>query len=79
MATLTTRIMFLLFTCMRFWVWGILRRWLECSPTAYEVVRDCRKFEKLWVRECVVYCIHVAKNRDRWRDLVEAIMNLQVL
>jgi hypothetical protein len=26
-------------------VWVILRRWFECSPTAYEAVRDCRKFD----------------------------------
>jgi hypothetical protein len=26
MVTLTTSIMFLLFTCMHFWVWGILGR-----------------------------------------------------
>jgi hypothetical protein len=30
MITLTTGIMFLLFTCIRFWVWGILRRWSAC-------------------------------------------------
>jgi hypothetical protein len=38
--------MFLLFTFLLFWVWGILRRWSACAPTACEVVRDCRKFEK---------------------------------
>jgi hypothetical protein len=31
---------------MHFWVWGILRRWSACAPTAYEVVRDCWIFEK---------------------------------
>jgi hypothetical protein len=39
--TLTAGIMFLLFTCMHFRVWGILRRWSACAPTACEVVRDC--------------------------------------
>jgi hypothetical protein len=46
MVTLTTGIMFLLFTCVHFWVWGIVWRWSAWAPTAYEVVRDCRKFEK---------------------------------
>jgi hypothetical protein len=46
MVILTAGIMFLLFTCMHFWVLGILRRWSACAPTAYEVVRDCRKFDK---------------------------------
>jgi hypothetical protein len=43
--TLTTGIIFLLF-----WVWGILYRWSVCAPTAYEVVRDCRIFDKHWFR-----------------------------
>jgi xanthine/uracil permease len=47
MVTLATGIMFLLFTCMHFWGWEILR-WTACAPTAYEVNRDCRKFEKHW-------------------------------
>jgi hypothetical protein len=46
MVTLTTGILLLLFTCIKFWVWGILWRWCACEPTAYEMVRDCRKFEK---------------------------------
>jgi hypothetical protein len=46
MVNLTTGIIFRPFTYMHFWVWGILRRWPACAPTAYEVVRDCRKFEK---------------------------------
>jgi hypothetical protein len=57
MVTLTTGIAFLLFTCMYFWVWGILWRWSVCAPTAYEVVRDCRKFETQW---CKVTDIQVA-------------------
>jgi hypothetical protein len=48
--TLTTDIMFLLFTCMHFWAQGILQRWSECTLTAYEVVRDRRMFEKHWSR-----------------------------
>jgi hypothetical protein len=44
---LTTGIMFLLFTCMYFWVCCILRWLSACAPTAYEVVHDCEKFEKL--------------------------------
>jgi hypothetical protein len=48
--SLTTCIIFLLFTCMHFWVWGILWKnlWSMCTPTAYDVVRDSRKFEKHW-------------------------------
>jgi len=45
MVTLTSGIMFLLFTCMHFWVWKILLMWSVCAPTAFEVVRDCRMFE----------------------------------
>jgi hypothetical protein len=44
--TVTTGIIFLIFTYMHFWVWGILRSLSACAPTAYEVVRDFRKFEK---------------------------------
>jgi hypothetical protein len=39
-------IMLFPFTCMHFWVCRILRRWSTCAPTAYEVLRDYRKFEK---------------------------------
>jgi len=46
MVTLTTAVMFLLFTCMHFWVLGILWWWVTCVPTSYEVVRDCQKLEK---------------------------------
>jgi hypothetical protein len=49
MVTLTAS-MFLLFTCMNFWVWGVLRRWSTCAPTTYEVINDCWKFEKHWVK-----------------------------
>jgi hypothetical protein len=45
MVTLATG-MFLLLTCMHFWVWGLSRRWSACVTTTYELVRDCRKFEK---------------------------------
>jgi hypothetical protein len=41
MVTLATCIMFLLFTWVHFWVWGP-----RGAPTAYEVVRNCRKMEK---------------------------------
>jgi hypothetical protein len=44
--SLTTGIMFFLFTCMHFWAWEILRRWSACAPKAYEAVRDYRKFDK---------------------------------
>jgi hypothetical protein len=44
--TLTISITFLVVTCMHIWVWGILRRWSACAPSAYEVVRNCRQFEK---------------------------------
>jgi hypothetical protein len=43
MVTLTTGIMFLLLTCMHFLVWGILRMWYTCAPTACEVVHYCLK------------------------------------
>jgi hypothetical protein len=51
MVTLTTCIMFLLFTCTQVWVWGILLSWPACASTACEVVRDSRKFEKRWLRQ----------------------------
>jgi uncharacterized membrane protein YphA (DoxX/SURF4 family) len=51
METVTTAIMFLLFTCMLFWVWTILRRWSVCSSTTHEVVCCCLKFEKHWSTE----------------------------
>jgi hypothetical protein len=46
MVTVTTGIRFLLFTYMYFCVCETLRWWYARAPTAYEVVRDCRKFEK---------------------------------
>jgi hypothetical protein len=52
--TLSTSIMFLILICMYFWVWGVLRRWFACAPTAYEVVRDCRTFEKHCIRPVFV-------------------------
>jgi hypothetical protein len=42
MVTLATSIMFLLFSCMHFCVWGILRRQSACAPTAYKVFLDYR-------------------------------------
>jgi hypothetical protein len=50
MVTLTTSVMFLLFTCMHLWLEKILQTWSACAPTAYEVVLDCQKFEKNWYR-----------------------------
>jgi hypothetical protein len=38
--------MFLLFCCMHFEVWEILRTWSPFAPTTYEMVHDCRKLEK---------------------------------
>jgi hypothetical protein len=56
MVTLTTGIMFLIFTCMNFWVgWGILRRWSTCAQTTYEVVCDCRKFQKHLVQSLILW------------------------
>jgi hypothetical protein len=60
--TLSTSIMFLLFICMRFWVWGVLRRWFACAPTAYEVVRDCWTFEKHCIRPVFVWFNKVSKS-----------------
>jgi hypothetical protein len=37
MATLTTGVMFLLFTFIHLLVWGILRRWSACAPNDNEV------------------------------------------
>jgi hypothetical protein len=51
--TLATGVTYLLFICMHFWVWVILRRRSARAPTAYEVVRDCRKFYKHWYRESI--------------------------
>jgi hypothetical protein len=42
--TLVASIMFLLFTCIHLWVWGILRRWSARDPTTYDI-RNCREFE----------------------------------
>jgi hypothetical protein len=53
MLTSATGIMFLLFTCMHFWVRSVIRRWPACVPTACEVFRDCQKFEKHWSTD---YC-----------------------
>lgn len=39
-------LLFLLFLCMHFWVWGILLRRSVCAPIAYEAVRNCEKFKK---------------------------------
>jgi hypothetical protein len=47
MVTLTTGAVFFPFTCVHLWVWGILRRWSAYAPTAFEMVHDCRKFEKV--------------------------------
>jgi hypothetical protein len=33
MVTLTTGIMFLLFTCMQFWAWGILPTWTAIADS----------------------------------------------
>jgi hypothetical protein len=49
MVILTIGTMFIHFTCMHFWDWGILR-WSACETTSYEVVRDCQKFEKDCIR-----------------------------
>jgi len=58
--TSTAGIMFLLFTCMHFWVWEILRRWSACAPTACEVVRDWPKFEKHWATWTRInYCMEI--------------------
>jgi hypothetical protein len=46
--TFTTGIMFLLFTCIHFRLWVILRSLSAGAPIACEVVRDCRKSEKHW-------------------------------
>jgi hypothetical protein len=56
MVTLTNG-KFLLLTCMYFWVCGISWRLFACAPTAYEVVRERRKFEKHRADDC---------QRDRW-------------
>jgi hypothetical protein len=55
MVTLTTGIMLLLVTRMYIWMCEILRRWSSCAPISYVVVRDCRKFERQWVREWTQY------------------------
>jgi hypothetical protein len=42
--------MFLLFTCIYFCVWGILRKVVACAPTAYVVESDWRKFETVFLK-----------------------------
>jgi hypothetical protein len=44
--------MFLLFTCVHFWVWGILRRWAACRPIVFEVIHSCWNFDKYCLRPC---------------------------
>jgi hypothetical protein len=46
MATLTAGLMFLIFNSMQFLTWGTLQGWSAFTPTAIEVIRNCRKFEK---------------------------------
>jgi hypothetical protein len=35
----------LLFSFMRFWVWGILQRWSAWVPTTHEVIQDFQKLD----------------------------------
>jgi hypothetical protein len=49
-----TELVSYLFACTL--VWGSLRRWSACAPTAYEVARDCRMFEKYCVAGCLKSC-----------------------
>jgi hypothetical protein len=67
MVTLTTGIMLLLFTCLHFCVWGILRK-SACVPTAYEVVRGCWKFEK--------HCVKLWENMQFWNYSYEQYVNV---
>jgi hypothetical protein len=63
MATLTTGIMFPLFTCMHFWVWGILRSFSACALTTYEAVHGCQTFQK----HCPVFIYECMEHR--WNDI----------
>jgi hypothetical protein len=38
--------MFLLLTCMHFWVWGIFMKVIRLFVDSHEVIRDCGNFEK---------------------------------
>jgi hypothetical protein len=59
MLTFTIAIKIILFICMCFWVWGILRWWSACAPTACEVVHDCRDVEKHWsIGQIILSNIH---------------------
>jgi hypothetical protein len=68
MVTLTTGIMFLLFSCMHYWMWGILQQWSTCAPTAYEVVWNCWKFEQDWFTGW--YHTRHSMHYTHWRSVV---------
>jgi hypothetical protein len=68
MVTLPTCVMFLLFTCMHIWVWGTLRTWSTCVPTAYEVVRDCRKLEIQWTQNNWELRKVTVSREKRWKE-----------
>jgi hypothetical protein len=38
MVTLATGMMFLLFTFMHIWVWGVLRTWSACEPMKWSAI-----------------------------------------
>jgi hypothetical protein len=50
MVTLTIGIMFLLFTCMHFWVWGIFTKAVRVCSDRLCSVPQLPKVEKLWTR-----------------------------
>jgi hypothetical protein len=57
MVTLTTGVMFLLFTCVQFWTWGILRRWSTYAPTACMWSAIAESFEEHCInRSSPRYC-----------------------
>jgi hypothetical protein len=70
MVNLTTGIMILIFICMRFWVWGILRSWTACAPTAHELVCDCRNLRNTALRKKSCGKYHLRRGKDNQEVLL---------
>jgi hypothetical protein len=71
MAALTIGIMFLLFSCMDFWVMGMTWRWFACAPTVYEVVRFAEILRNTGLQRIVFI-------QNVWHHFREGAAHLQV-
>jgi hypothetical protein len=60
MVTLATGIMFLLFTFMYSWVWGVLRTWSACEPMKWSaIVQSLRNTVLMNMYVCTYVCMYV--------------------